>query len=508
MKSYMAYNWNPEKEKNNRPKAYAYYRHSAEDRQENSIPIQKEQIMEFASKNDIEIVREFQDAGVSGLTDKRKGFQDLIHHIQSEIDKVEFIFVLDASRWGRFQDINQAAMYNWECTKHNARLVHINRDTLEDTSHTLSSSILLSLDRTMAAEYSRNLSDKVFRGCRKIAEQGYRAGGPAPYGLKRILLDEQRNYVQDLRPGQHKSINNQRVSLAPGPVNEVKVINEIFRSFVAKGKSCKAIARALNKKAIPSPLGKSWTPSTILKRLQNELYIGTMVYNKTNSRLKKPSQKNPYSEWVRTPDAFKGIIDKELFYLAQKKIREQREEERRKYSIEHMSFRLEELLEKYGCISSKIISRSPVTVSVYSYKKCFGSLENAYQYLYLEVLEKYRKQTMESILQAGVSVEDYGDFIVIDNYSSIHIQPRILKSNCFEANWTITPLRNNNIDLTLAVLLTPEGEFLGYLGIFNKIFKNEHLKLSTFRQKDFDFYSFSLFEIISLLRKPQNKENI
>jgi hypothetical protein len=52
-----------------KPKAVAYYRHSAQDRQENSIPLQKEQVCEWAEKNGVEIIHEFADAGKSGLLD-------------------------------------------------------------------------------------------------------------------------------------------------------------------------------------------------------------------------------------------------------------------------------------------------------------------------------------------------------------------------------------------------------------------------------------------------------
>lgn len=51
-----------------RARAIAYYRHSAQDRQENSIPIQKEQVHKWADANQIEIIREFADHGKSGLS--------------------------------------------------------------------------------------------------------------------------------------------------------------------------------------------------------------------------------------------------------------------------------------------------------------------------------------------------------------------------------------------------------------------------------------------------------
>jgi hypothetical protein len=50
-----------------RPRAVAYYRHSAQDRQENSIPIQRDQVREWAENNGVDIIKEFADAGKSGL---------------------------------------------------------------------------------------------------------------------------------------------------------------------------------------------------------------------------------------------------------------------------------------------------------------------------------------------------------------------------------------------------------------------------------------------------------
>jgi hypothetical protein len=44
-----------------RPRAVAYYRQSVQDRQEDSIPVQREQVREWADDHGIEIVREYAD---------------------------------------------------------------------------------------------------------------------------------------------------------------------------------------------------------------------------------------------------------------------------------------------------------------------------------------------------------------------------------------------------------------------------------------------------------------
>ena len=62
-------------------RAVAYYRHSAQDRQENSIPIQREQVRKWAAENGVEIVHEFCDHGKSGLTaEGRPAFTDMMEN--------------------------------------------------------------------------------------------------------------------------------------------------------------------------------------------------------------------------------------------------------------------------------------------------------------------------------------------------------------------------------------------------------------------------------------------
>ncbi len=61
-------------------RAVAYYRHSAQDRQENSIPIQQDQVRTWARENGVEIIREFCDAGRSELNPERLVHRQLIRN--------------------------------------------------------------------------------------------------------------------------------------------------------------------------------------------------------------------------------------------------------------------------------------------------------------------------------------------------------------------------------------------------------------------------------------------
>ena len=172
-----------------RPRAVAYYRHSAQDRQENSIPIQQEQVREWAEKNGVEIIKEFADAGKSGLNaEGRPAFTEMMEEWVKKRDDFQYVLCLDVSRWGRFQDIDLSAQYSAECKQHGKQVIYttIGKPRENDPLYP----VYIQFERFRAAQYSKELSDKVWRGCMKIAEQGYWAGGAPPYGLQRLLLDE------------------------------------------------------------------------------------------------------------------------------------------------------------------------------------------------------------------------------------------------------------------------------------------------------------------------------
>jgi hypothetical protein len=116
--------------------------------------------------------------------------------------------------------------------------------------------VYVQFERFRAAQYSRELSDKVWRGCVRIAEQGYWAGGPPPYGMQRLLLDEKREPLHKLEPGQRKGIQNQRVTLVTGDGLAVDVIRRIFQEFVDLGHSEYRMAEGLNTDGILSPGGR------------------------------------------------------------------------------------------------------------------------------------------------------------------------------------------------------------------------------------------------------------
>lgn len=299
----------------------AYYRHSAEDKQEFSVAIQRELTEKFAQANNIQIIHEEADEGETGLNANRPGFQRLFDEwiTDPNAPNFEYILVLDVTRWGRFQDLNEPAHYEYICTKNGKEVIYVSRGFPKDTDK-LAASIVTSVERFEAARFSARLSEKVFYGSVNISKQGYSVGGTASYGLVRLLLDENKQPVGVLKKGQHKAISNARVTFVPAKDGTAEVVQEIFDDFVNKFKNIENIVQNLNSGNVTSPSGKKWQKETILRILSNEVYIGTRVYNKTWHKLKQGHRRNPRSEWVITPNSFPAIISHEVFSKAQERL--------------------------------------------------------------------------------------------------------------------------------------------------------------------------------------------
>jgi DNA invertase Pin-like site-specific DNA recombinase len=160
--------YDSEAEREKRLRAVAYYRHSAEIGQENSVEIQQDNVRAFAEKHAITIIREFADRGKSGLNaEGRPAFNEMMDLVRSSPD-FDLVLVLDVSRWGRFQDTDLSAHYESLCTQHGKQVVYTVMGFGRDEDR-LITQLRKSIDRYQSAEYSRALSKKVFEGAAKVA---------------------------------------------------------------------------------------------------------------------------------------------------------------------------------------------------------------------------------------------------------------------------------------------------------------------------------------------------
>jgi len=120
-------------------RAVAYYRHSAQDRQENSIPIQQDQVREWARRM---AWRLSTSLPTPANRPHRRGTAG-IHRADGGMVKKrsDFIYVLclDVSRWGRFQDIDLSAQFSAECKKHDKQVIYTSIGKRAKTIHSIRS---------------------------------------------------------------------------------------------------------------------------------------------------------------------------------------------------------------------------------------------------------------------------------------------------------------------------------------------------------------------------------
>jgi len=479
-----------------RPRAVAYYRQSAQDRQENSVSIQQEQVHQWADQNGVEIIHEFEDRGKSGLTAQgRDGFNSMMEDWVRKRSDFQYVLCLDVSRWGRFQDIDLSATYSSECKKHGKLVVYtaLGKPREDDQLYP----VYVQFERFRAAQYSKELSDKVFRGCVRISQQGYWAGGKPPYGLHRLLLSETREPVQVLDPGERKSIQNQRVTLTAGNDAEVRTIRRIFQQFTDGKRHEGAIAEGLNRHGISSPGGGDWDASKVRHVLTNEVYIGTLVYNRTTQKLKTPSRANPPDKWIKTPGAFQSVVDKEIFDRVQEILRHRQV----RHTPEYMVERLRQLFGEHGIVRSSLIRADAESPSPATFAKRFSSLDAACQKVFQDVLDGARAEVAARLRKIIPQVEAYEDFLVINRRFTVLVRPTMPMQHGYTEYWFLQPDSRDVVDITLGVPISSSEPhpILGYLALPRLLVGARPFRLFSSSESRLDMYGYDGLELIRQL---------
>ena len=502
-------------------RAAQYVRMSTE-HQRYSTENQSDAIANYAEQRNIQIVRTYSDEGKSGLRIQgRDGLKQLIDDIQLGHADFEVVLVYDISRWGRFQDADESAYYEYICKRAGISVVYCAEQFENDGSPV--STIVKGVKRAMAGEYSRELSQKVFTGQCRLIERGYRQGGPPGFGLRRMLIDEHGQPKGILERGQHKSIQTDRVTLVPGPDEEISVVEEVFRSFVDDRKSEAEIAENLNARGVLTDLARTWTRGTVHQILINEKYIGNNVWNRSSFKLKKHRVQNDPDTWVRAEGAFEAIVDPELFAAAGTIISGRSA----RLTDDEMLEGLRDILHAQGYLSGLIIDEADALPSSGSYRSRFGSLLRAYQlvgfkpdrdYRYVEINRRLRDlhpdivaQTIDGIAAAGGNVarDSNTDLLTINQeFTASLVIVRCHETGAGFLRWNIRFDTSLKPDITIAVRMDrPNRKPLDYYllpGIDMtlprlRLAKNNGLSLDAYR---FDTLS-PLFEMATQVPVPE-----
>ena len=454
-----------------RVRAAEYVRMSTE-HQQYSTDNQAVAIRRFAEEHGYQIVHTYKDDGKSGLNlAGRSGLRSLLADIDAGRTDFKALLVYDVSRLGRFQDPDEAATHELRIRAAGIQVEYCAEQFRNDGS--ISSSIIKTVKRTMAAEYSRELSVKVFAGQANLIRRGYRQGGAAGFGLRRLLVDVNGEPKGELDRGEQKSIATDRVILVPGPAEEVAVVQEIYRLFTAEGTAERDIAGLLNARGILTDLDRPWTRGTVHQVLINEKYVGNNVWARTCFKLKQRHIENAEDEWIRAEGVFAPLVDRTLFTRAREIIDARSD----RLSDAQMLELLASILEGQGMLTGLIIDEAEGAPSSSAYRTRFGGLLRAYElvgfapdrdYRYLGINRRLRQlhpaivaDTIAALRHAGGDIDrdPETDLLTINGeFTASLVVVRCVATAAGSLRWKLrldTALRP---DLTVAIRMDPGNE--------------------------------------------------
>lgn len=279
----------------------------------NSITNQRMIILSFLETHkDLKLVDTYTDDGYTGTNFDRPEWNRLMEDIDA--GKIDAIVCKDLSRFGR--ERIETGNYIAKIFKQKGiRFIAINDNYDTLTAEGSETNIVIPVKALANDNFSRDISAKVRSGQSIKREKGDYIGAFAPYG-----------YV--------KSEKNKN-KLVPDP-GVAGIVQEIFAKKLA-GVSANCIAKELNARGVLSPAEykkqqgqnfktnfqgakqSQWSAKTVIRILQDEVYIGTVVQGKrakVSYKVKKEINR-PQSEWIRVENMHEAIVRKSDFDAVQ-----------------------------------------------------------------------------------------------------------------------------------------------------------------------------------------------
>ena len=264
----------------------ALYTRVSSDRQDVdlSIAAQLRALRDYAEKHDYLVAREYVDE--SGRIADRPEFQKMLNEAAKPEAPFKEILVWKFSRFTRKRE--HAVAFKSMLRRRGIRVVSITEQADDTPTGKLLEAIIESVDEF----YSENLAQEVVRGMREAASRGFWMTTYAPYGYKRV-------HVQD------GAAKRPKLELNP-PADAV--VRRVF-DMVLQGKSILDVTKTLNAEGIPTTNGKKWLKTTIHTMLSHEAYTGTLVWGAKAKDGAPP---------VRVEDAHPAIVSKRDFQKARR----------------------------------------------------------------------------------------------------------------------------------------------------------------------------------------------
>ena len=262
----------------------ALYARVSSDRQDVdlSVSAQLRALKDYAGANGYSVAREYVDEAESGLVADRPQFREMIEEGSKPNAPFDVILVWKFSRFTRKRE--HAVAFKSMLRRKGIRVVSITEQAEDNATGRLLEGIIESVDEF----YSENLAQEVVRGMREAASRGFFLGSTAPFGYKRVKVNDG---------------GKERPTLEVDPAT-APVVREIFEKSL-RGSGLKEICKALNDRGITNR-GRRWYKGTLHYVLRNEAYTGTAVWGRTS---KGEKTQDP----VRVEGAWPALVSREMF---------------------------------------------------------------------------------------------------------------------------------------------------------------------------------------------------
>ena len=247
-------------------KAVIYTRVSTEMQPQSALDSQEAVACEFAKCNNIDIIKVFSDKGISGTTDNRPNFQEMIKYVENQNNDIQLIIVYKLDRLFR-----QEQLFNVYEYRLNKCGVFVLSATEETYKNDIGSRVLKAVTLINNEFEANKIRENVKRGQTYTAKQGKTNGGIAPLGYD---INADGKYV----------VNPE----------EAKIVKKIFE-MKSNGVTYEQMADTLNKQNYRTKIGRKFTKNNFHEILTNPKYKGVFVYNRSA----------PATEYNKSPNRHK-----------------------------------------------------------------------------------------------------------------------------------------------------------------------------------------------------------
>jgi|GEM_PF-2795825 DNA invertase Pin-like site-specific DNA recombinase len=394
-----------------------YVRRSTNERlQADSLKVQEQILRAYAREHSMEIVEIFTDSASGTSTKHRAAFLRMVEKITHGAP-FEAVLVRDVSRFGRFFDMDEGAFFEVLFLGHGVRTVYCEEAFAQDTSPM--ACLVKGVRRVMASEYSRDRSRLVRYAQSRATRLGFHAGGPPPYGMRRVMVTPGGRKVRPLRPGEWKALSNYRIRLVPGDPEAVATVRRIFDLYDKEGLGVTAIAAILNEAGVPGPQGERWWEPAVAGVLTNSRYAGLGGYRPRRKGLSDPLPASQVEDLtVQGAPGHEPLIDLAQFRRVEARMKGLT----RRRTDDDLAMEAREAFERHGYVEPRMLGHMPSPCSWGTFKTRFRrGVEEALEEAYATQIEE-RKAAAIDLLRTQLDVAEVDGGCLVDQTIRIGFQ--------------------------------------------------------------------------------------